>query len=241
MFYTRIPAPYSPPYSPKMLNKATRYFPLIGWLVGGICGGFFYVCALIFPVHIAVLGSMIVGLLVTGAFHEDGFADVCDGFGGGWTKERILEIMKDSRVGAYGAIGILMLLLLKYQAISALSVVKIPFILIFAHTLSRWGVVNIILMREYARADLTAKAKPLAVGIETKDYMVATVLGLLPVFGYMCIFWTIYPLYIVIFVWLHQYYWGYYFHKHLQGYTGDCLGATQQMGEVWIYLFFLVF
>ncbi len=254
MFYTRIPAPYAPPYSPEMLNKATRYFPLIGWLVGGICGIIFFLFSFLFNAQIAILGSMIIGILVTGAFHEDGFADVCDGFGGGWTKDRILDIMKDSRVGAYGAIGVGMLFLLKFFAINSLLkqniiinnqinnienyvfFAKIAFMILVTHSLSRWGVVNIIFMHEYARADLQAKAKPLATKIKTKDYLVATIFGLLPVGLYMCIYFTIFPIFIVIFIWLHQYYWGNYFKKHLQGYTGDCLGATQQMGEVWIYI-----
>ena len=109
MFYTRIPCPKNINHHPDYLNKASRYFPLVGWIVGGISFLIFYMTSFLFSVEIAVLLSMITGVLVTGAFHEDGFADVCDGFGGGWTKEKILMIMKDSAIGAYGAIGLVLL------------------------------------------------------------------------------------------------------------------------------------
>ena len=90
MFYTRIPCPKNITHDPDYLNKATRYFPLIGWIVGLISGLVFIAFSQILPVTIAVLLSMIASILTTGAFHEDGFADVCDGFGGRWTKEKIL-------------------------------------------------------------------------------------------------------------------------------------------------------
>jgi adenosylcobinamide-GDP ribazoletransferase len=85
MFYTRIPCPKDIDHSPEYINKATRYFPLIGWIVGGISVAVFFASSLLFEANIAVLMSLIAGILVTGAFHEDGLADVFDGFGGGWT------------------------------------------------------------------------------------------------------------------------------------------------------------
>jgi len=114
MFYTRIPCPAWVNHDEEFLNKATRYFPLIGWIVGGLAALTFYGSSFIFSKEVSILFSFAISVLITGAFHEDGFADVCDGFGGGWTKEKILDIMKDSRVGAYGAIGIVLLFLLKF-------------------------------------------------------------------------------------------------------------------------------
>src|SRR5258708_5864215 len=113
MFYTRIPCPKWVDHSSEFLNKATRYFPLIGWIVGAFCFGTYYGLQYIYPIEIAIIISMAAGILITGAFHEDGFADVCDGFGGGWTKQKILDIMKDSHIGAYGVIGLILLFLLK--------------------------------------------------------------------------------------------------------------------------------
>ena len=93
------------------------YFPLIGWIVGGFSALIFWASSFLFPVSISIIFSMIASILVTGAFHEDGFADVCDGFGGGWTKEKILEIMKDSRVGSYGVIGMILMLGTKFAVL----------------------------------------------------------------------------------------------------------------------------
>ena len=83
MFYTRLPCPRWVDHSEVMLNRATRYFPLMGWIVAGIAGITFWAAMFILPVPVSVLLSMVAGILATGAFHEDGWADVCDGFGGG--------------------------------------------------------------------------------------------------------------------------------------------------------------
>ena len=137
MFYTRIPCPKNIDHNPDDLNKATRYFPLIGWIVGTVSFIAYYAVSLFLETETAVILGIIAGILTTGAFHEDGFADVCDGFGGGWTKEKILLIMKDSAIGAYGAIGILLLLVLKFKVISemiaesSMLILNSPFTIFF--------------------------------------------------------------------------------------------------------------
>ena len=123
MFYTRIPCPKYVDHSEEYLNKATRYFPLVGIIVGVISFIFYWISNQIFNVQISVIISIAAGILVTGAFHEDGFADTFDGFGGGWTKEKILEIMKDSRVGVYGVISIVILLFLKIFSLTSLVLI----------------------------------------------------------------------------------------------------------------------
>ena len=105
MFYTRIPCRVWVDHSEDYLNKATRYFPLIGWLIGLAMALVIYGSLFILPISVCVILALAVSVLMTGAFHEDGFGDVCDGFGGGWTKSQILEIMKDSRVGTYSVVG----------------------------------------------------------------------------------------------------------------------------------------
>jgi len=171
MFYTRIPCPRNIDHNPDYLNKASRYFPLIGWIVGSVAFGIFWLFNYLLGPEIAVIFSMIASVLLTGAFHEDGFADVCDGFGGGWTKEKILMIMKDSAIGAYGAIGVVLLLLLKYHSLSRIVSSEIPNlnseILIFilfvsAHSLSRLAAISIVFTHEYSREDATSKSKPSA-------------------------------------------------------------------------------
>jgi adenosylcobinamide-GDP ribazoletransferase len=110
MYFTRIPVPKGIDHDPAWLQKAPKYFPLVGIVVGFGCALIFIVFARFASFGIGIIASMTAGLLITGAFHEDGFADVCDGFGGGWTKEKILLIMKDSRIGAFGAIGLIAIL-----------------------------------------------------------------------------------------------------------------------------------
>jgi len=121
MYFTRIRVPASIGHSPEYLQQAPRYFPLIGWIVGAICSLVFLLFSAYISTDMGILASMIAGLLTTGAFHEDGFADTCDGFGGGWTKEKILLIMKDSRIGVFGAIGLLAILSSKFLLLKELA------------------------------------------------------------------------------------------------------------------------
>ena len=146
MFFTRIPCPKWVDHSEEYLNKSSKYFPLIGWIVGGISALFYCLCSYILPFPIAILLSMLASIWATGAFHEDGLADVCDGFGGGWTKEKILLIMKDSRVGAFGVIGLVMVLLIKYVSLISIPVQSktiIPLVIISAHSLSRFFAITL--------------------------------------------------------------------------------------------------
>src|SRR3989338_8985606 len=133
MFYTRIPVPRWVDHSQEYLNESTRYFPLMGWIVGSWAAMAFYAAHFVFPLTVSVLLSMIASILITGAFHEDGFADMCDGFGGGGDKMQVLEIMKDSRIGTYGALGLMLMVVLKFIVLCAIPAVYIPVLLIIAH------------------------------------------------------------------------------------------------------------
>jgi adenosylcobinamide-GDP ribazoletransferase len=188
---------------------------------------------------LAVLFSMVATVLLTGAFHEDGFADVCDGFGGGWTKDRILDIMKDSRLGTYGVLGLILLLGIKFfatiQVTADADAVVLIGIFIIAHSMSRFAAIVIIFNHSYARIEeskigsAVEKGKPL-------NLIIAAVFIILPLAG--LIFYTSrYSIaFIVIPVVLLSYYLGRYFKRWIGGYTGDCLGAVQQLTEVLIYL-----
>ena len=239
LFYTRIPCPKWVDHSQDMLEKATRYFPLIGWIVGGLSAISLYAFARILPLPVAVILSMIVGILTTGAFHEDGFADTCDGFGGGWTKEKILIIMKDSRMGAYGTIGIFLILLLKFICLYELAgrnLVKCCLSLFAAHAVSRFCAVVLRKNLEYVRENEDSKARPIAKKTSAKDYLIAAAFGISPllVFKTIWIGLVFIPL-ICMIVYLR-----WYFKKWIGGYTGDCLGATQQICEIVFYLFLLI-
>jgi adenosylcobinamide-GDP ribazoletransferase len=236
MFFTRIPCPKWVDHSEEYLNKSSRYFPVVGVLVGSISALFFYGFQFILPKEIALLLSMVASVLTTGAFHEDGFADVCDGFGGGWTKEKILLIMKDSRLGTYGVIGIGLMLLLKWISLNDLPAQTLVITLIAGHTVSRLNAVSLIFTDEYAREDDTSKTKPLATKMSTGGLVFAVIAGLLPLllFANFYVWITVIPLLIV------RWYFSRYFKKWIGGYTGDCLGAVQQVSEVVFYFSLLV-
>ena len=231
MFYTRLPVPRWVGHSPEQLNRATRYFPLVGWIAGGTVAGTIYLSHWILPLSVSVLLGLAAGILLTGAFHEDGFADVCDGFGGGWTPEHILAIMKDSRLGTYGTVGLLLLLGTKFAALYELGRGSMPLLyatLVTSHALSRGLAATFIRTHRYVRADADSKAKPVAQRLSNRDLLVAGVFALLPllVFPHWWLISGVLP------ALLMRLYLGYYFNRHLGGYTGDCLGATQQLGEL---------
>jgi adenosylcobinamide-GDP ribazoletransferase len=236
MFYTRIPCGKNTDHKPEYLTLSTKYFPLIGWIIGGAAALIFYLLNYVLPASVSIIISMISSILLTGGFHEDGFADFCDGFGGGWTKEKILEIMKDSRIGTYGALGIVMIILLKFFLLSSIDVFVLPFLLIVSHSLSRFTAATIIYTHQYVRADETSKVKPISKGISFPDLIIAAVFGILPIFLLQNEFFFL-LIFIIIPV---NYFLGKYFDKWIGGYTGDCLGATQQISEILIYLSFLI-
>lgn len=230
MFYTRIPCPKWVTHDPEYLNKATRYFPLMGWIVGGACAAVFYGADYLLNTPIALLLSIAAGIFITGAFHEDGFADVCDGFGGGWTKEKILDIMKDSRTGAYGVIGVCMILLLKYTALLSIPYAAIAVVLIAGHSFSRLCAVLVVASSSYVRENEDAKAKPLAKTITKREIIPALCFGIIPLF-----FLGLHSVAVVAPL-IATWYLRRYFHKWIGGYTGDCLGTVQQVTEVFFYL-----
>ena len=174
VFYTRLPLAGQVGHHPYYLSQATRYLPVVGWLVGALAAVVFLAAGFLFSVSLGLIFSMMATILATGAFHEDGFADVCDGFGGGWTREGILEIMKDSRLGTYGVVGLILLLA------TALALIPLLALALLA-------------------------ARPLLLTV-------------------------LLPLYLL------RWYLGRFFSRWIGGYTGDCLGATQQLSEVLIYL-----
>ena len=236
MFYTRIPCPKWVNHDAEYLNKATRYFPFIGWIVGGVSAFIFYGASFYLSKEVSLILSFIVSILITGAFHEDGFADVCDGFGGGWTKERILDIMKDSRVGAYGVIGIICLFLFKFYVLLSIDTHVIPLVLFSAHAYSRFCATSFIITHQYVRENEDSKAKPVAKSLSISNFIIAGIFGIsaLLVFKSAYIFSLLIPVYAIKILL------GRYYKKWIGGYTGDCLGATQQVCEVGFYLFYIL-
>jgi adenosylcobinamide-GDP ribazoletransferase len=149
-------------HSSEALNRSARYFPAVGLLIGGIGALVYLGAALLWPQPVAVLLSMAATIYATGAFHEDGLADTVDGLGGGWDKLRILEIMKDSRVGSYGVVAMVLALLGKFTLLTSLDGALVPFALLAGHAVSRFCSTALLATMDYVREDLLAKAKPLA-------------------------------------------------------------------------------
>ncbi|MDO8178368.1 MAG: adenosylcobinamide-GDP ribazoletransferase [Undibacterium sp.] len=235
-FFTRIPIPRWVGFDPAWLHQASRYFPAVGWIVALVTAAVYALASLLWPPAVAVVLATVAGIWLTGAFHEDGFADVCDGFGGGMTPERVLEIMKDSRVGAYGAIGIVLMLIFKITLLVSLPVLYVVPALLIAHPLSRLASCTLIWRLDYAR--LEGKAKPLAQHMSTAEWLIALLTVMLPIAGllYLGLIPLANFLIAMVFLILASWWLARLFVRRIGGYTGDCLGAIQQLSEVAFYL-----
>lgn len=248
MFFTRIPLPARLAawvgYDDGLMNGASRHFPLIGLLVGAVAAGVYTFGMWLFTPMVAVALSMAAAVLVTGAFHEDGFADVCDGFGATRDRERVMQIMKDSRIGAFGAIGVALILLIKFTALAGLADHDdgqfLAWILVIGHMLSRAMPVLLIYTMQYVRPDDDAKAKPMAQAISLPGLIIALIWGLAP-FGGLIYYYEdgwLFALGVVPVV-LAMLLMAWWFKRRIGGYTGDCLGAVQQVTELVFYLYAL--
>ena len=238
-FLTRLPVPHLKGFQTSWLAESSRFFPLVGALVGVIAVAIWWLCSLFFPPFVAAGLMMSASLLLTGAFHEDGFADVCDGFGGGRTRDAVLAIMKDSRVGAYSAIGVVMMLGLKWSVLVSLPYAALPIIVIGAHMVSRWCAIGLIWGLPYVRVDAEAKSKPLADSLSGADWFLSGVLGALILLPALLLTDPAGRFQLALALLAALTLSGIttclaagYFKSRIGGYTGDCLGATQQLAEL---------
>jgi adenosylcobinamide-GDP ribazoletransferase len=247
-FFTRIPVPSQPNFQESDLNHSVKYFPLIGLLIGLMAALIFYLLGQVFPHSVAILISMAVTIFATGAFHEDGLADSADGLGGGWQREQVLTIMQDSRLGTYGAVALFFVLMLKFQLLNSMHADMVVLAIICAHPLSRLTAIWLMAALPYAKANTnqSSKAKPLATQISRQDFWLANLFGLLPVLLLACLiyivtmgYWQVTLGYFCLLVgaigagWL---WWSALLKRKLSGYTGDNLGAMQQISELMFYL-----
>ncbi len=220
------------------MQKAAAWYPFVGTLVGTLGAAVAWLALQVFPPLVAALFSTIGTMLITGAFHEDGLADVCDAFWGGYTRDRVLEIMKDSRVGTFGSAGLGIVLLTK---VALLQLVlsnaswqrqgSVVVALVVVHTVSRAASVSLLRLLSYVRANdaVGSKSKPMATRITNGRLAFALATPLLPLLMFVdlrrvpamigCTALTA----VGMAVW---------FRKRIGGYTGDCLGAVQQLTEV---------
>jgi len=226
-FLTRLPVPDWVGHGPGQLDRAMRYLPLVGIGVGLVGAVVFMAASAGLPRPAAALISVAATLLLTGALHEDGLADTLDGLFGGATQDDTLRIMRDSRLGTYGAAGLTLALGLKVTALSALPAVGAA--LVAGHAGSRFLVVCVIAGLPYARSD--GKATPMAGGVGFVELSVAGVCGVLPL---LLLGWRAVPALLLA----AGLAWGMarWFRRRLGGYTGDGLGAVQQVTELAILL-----
>jgi adenosylcobinamide-GDP ribazoletransferase len=246
-FFTRLPVTGSLAqwvgYTPDMLRASAAHFPGVGWLVGLVACAVFALLGLALPegpfaALVAAVGSTIASAMFTGGFHEDGLADVADGLGGSMDRARALEIMKDSRVGSYGVLALVLALGAKVALLALLagqSAAAVLLALWGGHVLSRFWPLWLVRTLPYVGDAQSSKSKPLAERIETPALVVAGVWCVVPLAlmaltqgpgfaaaAFVCsglALWRMRSL----------------FSRRLQGFTGDCLGATQQVCEIAFY------
>src|SRR5438132_7173265 len=176
-FLTRLPVPRALNSSETDIGKAAAFFPLIGVIVGGGTALVFVGMRRILPLPASVFCAIGFATLITNAFHEDGLADSFDGFGGGWTKDRVLEIMRDSRIGTYGTLALIFVIFGKLIFLSSLPPSQIWRWLIVAHTAGRWTTLPLCAWLPYARAE--GQGKLVAKKVGTLEVVTATITMLL--------------------------------------------------------------
>jgi adenosylcobinamide-GDP ribazoletransferase len=240
-FMTRVPVPRWVGFEPDWLNASARHFPAVGIVVGLVGAGVLWASCRVFPQPVAAVLSMTATVLLTGAFHEDGLADTCDGLGGAVSRERALEIMKDSRIGSYGAVGLWLVLALKATALATLPLAVALVALLFAHAGSRAAPVALIRWLAYAGDVSQAKAKPLSQRVSTAGLVVA-IAWVLALAGVLFIWrwgWWLPLLASVLVVAVATWVIARWLMCRLGGITGDTLGATQQVTELLVLLTWL--
>ena len=230
-FLTRIPVPVTVDYSQRLMNQCSVYFPLVGLLLGGLYAGLYTLLAGFWSPLVCVLLVLGFHLWITGAFHEDGMADCADGLGGGYTVARRLEIMKDSRIGTYGAVALGVTLALKVALLTDTQPVWLA--LLLAPAISRLTPLCLMRALVYVSDPDTSKSKPVAEGFSGQrlGVAVAGVAALALVAGV-----ALEALVAVVSVVLV---WGAMLRRSLGGYTGDALGASVILSEL-VFLLMLV-
>lgn len=236
-FFTRVPVPRWVGFQPEWLQQCARYFPLVGAVVGAWSALVLWLALWAFPAPVAVGLALAASVWLTGGFHEDGLADTCDGLGGAVSRDKALAIMKDSRIGSYGALGLLIVLGLK--AVTLVALVEVDPLLavlasVWTHTTSRAAPVWLMHALPYAGDAAHAKAKPLATQISGPGLAVA--LGLVVLATALGAWWRLDDLPLLLGALVASaavtLRWQSMLERRLGGYTGDTLGATQQLVEL---------
>lgn len=232
IFFTRLPFWKFREVPAESFKHVVGYWPLVGWLTGGTMAGVLWLAALVVPLPVAVLLALISRLLLTGALHEDGLADFFDGFGGGTTRERTLAIMKDSHIGSYGVIGLILYFLLSWSMLVSLPLPLLYVVLLTGDVWSKFVTSQLINFLPYARKEEDSKAKVIYNRMTAMEWAAAFVCGIFPFFlwfplqPYLCAMLPVVVFTLLCLLMKHR----------LHGYTGDCCGATFLLCELSFYL-----
>jgi adenosylcobinamide-GDP ribazoletransferase len=240
-FLTRVPLGRLASHNEGDLRSSAAYFPIVGTVVGGF-GAIVYAAGnRLWPSSIAVLLSIAATVYLTGAFHEDALADTLDGFGGGRTTERILEIMKDSRVGSYALVGVALSLAVKFAALFSLAgssgTSGVARALVAGHVFARWSSVPLMMTLSYVRVASTnarpSAGGPFSAGATLPRAFAATGFAAVAVIVALNAGDALLAGVVVILVTLVA---GAWFKRRIGGITGDTLGAANQIVEISVYL-----
>jgi adenosylcobinamide-GDP ribazoletransferase len=233
-FLTRLPVPIGE-FHREDLPGSLVFFPLVGLLLatGGLLVRFVLAAHVGNPIN--VLAILLYLVLLTGGLHEDALADAADGFGGGWNKEQVLAIMRDSRIGSYGAIAIAFSLLGRFVLLTELPPTKLVAYFAAGQVLSRWTPLPLSFFLLPARAD-SGQGSRVAGKVSWFSFLFGTfmALGIAALFLHAALLWAGSTAVVIAAIT------GLYYQKRLGGITGDCLGATVQLTEIGVYLTGLV-
>ncbi|MBU1286249.1 MAG: adenosylcobinamide-GDP ribazoletransferase [Alphaproteobacteria bacterium] len=233
-FLTRLPIPGWLAYTEARMAGSAAYYPLVGVLVGALCSAVFWGASLLFPPLVSIILAIAAGLLLTGAFHEDGLADTFDGIGGGHTRESALEIMRDSRLGTYGTLALVAALGLKAAILTDLPSHLLLYAFPAAHGLSRLSSVITIATSRYVRTEGTGK--PVSQGISLPGLLIAGITAAAILLTWIYLLPAAPMLLGLAGLTIGHVAMRAFFEFKLNGYTGDTLGAVQQASEIGFYL-----
>ncbi|MCK5021835.1 MAG: adenosylcobinamide-GDP ribazoletransferase [Candidatus Pacebacteria bacterium] len=237
--FTRIPFPQKDlNLDMDELYKSMAFFPFCGFIIGLFCSAILYSLQNILPVNILILTVIFIMTIITGAFHEDGLADVCDSYGG-YTKEKKLEIMRDSRIGTFGVLGLIMLIFFKFFLLKEISLEILPIAIITSLTIGRFCVIPIIKLysclerdegeQNYVSHILNFNYRTLFIAFLFTIIITGLVLGFIKA---LLILFIVQIIILLI---------GIYFKHSLGGISGDVCGTLEQIGELIVYLLFIFF
>lgn len=236
IFFTRLPFWKVKEVPAGCFKHIVPYWPLVGWLTGGVLAGVLWLSGQFLPVSLAWVLAIIARLLLTGCLHEDGLADFFDGFGGGTTRERTLAIMKDSHIGSYGVIALIFYFVLLLQ-FSHLPLNLLCIVAFCCDCWSKFCASQLINCLPYAREESASKAKTVYNRMSRSEFTVAFVCGALPFVLFLPMrMWAAALFPPIIFGVLYR-----LMKRRLQGYTGDCCGATFLLCELSFYIGAILF